>query len=259
METLKASTDLARLKASTLVGLAVILGQVVVLTDLAPYNQLILGFIVGFRPLPQGKLSVSQATVLFTLETFIAILCALLLTLISFLLTVLVSGISLMYSYRLKNYLLFKNTLTAFGIASAFLVGAFSTGKILPLAVILFFFQIFITVVAFEVHKDIADVEGDNHLGKKTIATTFGTQRAAILAVFLYSGAFLLFQGILIQSTSSLIGLLWVVDILGTLIGFSFLLPILRRQDSITIHRSRKRIMATLGMFVFASILNFLG
>lgn len=283
MESIKALTDLARLKASTLVGLAVILGQVVVLTDLAPIDRLVLGFLVGFilsastntyndifdleldrlekpdRPLPQGDITVSQATAAFVVETIIAILCGLLLTLAAFALTVIVAGVSVLYSFKLKNYLLFKNTLTAFGVASAFLVGAFSTERILPLAVILFFFQIFITVVAFEIQKDIADVNGDNQLGKKTIATTFGTQRAAMLAVFLFGGAFLLFQGILLQSTSSLIGWLWGVDILGTIIGMAFLLPIVRRQDPATIHRSRKRIMAILGIFVFASILNFLG
>ncbi|MFW9777460.1 MAG: UbiA family prenyltransferase [Candidatus Heimdallarchaeota archaeon] len=283
MENLKAVTDLARLKASILVGLAVILGQVVVLTGLAPFDQLILGFLVGFvlsastntindvfdleldrlekpeRPLPQAELSVFQAILLFAIETFLAILCSLFLNLPAFILTVFIAGISFMYSYSLKNYLLFKNTLTAFGVASAFLVGALSIGRILPLAVILFFFQIFITVVAFEVHKDIADVEGDYYLGKKTIATTFGTRKAAFLAVFLYSAAFLLFQGILIQSTSSLIGWLWIVDVLGTIIGFYFLFPIMREQDPPTIHRARKRIMATLGIFVVASILNFLG
>ncbi|MFW9856132.1 MAG: UbiA family prenyltransferase [Candidatus Thorarchaeota archaeon] len=283
MENLKAVTDLARLKASILVGLAVILGQAVALGGLAPFDQLILGFLVGFilsastntindvfdleldrlekpdRPLPQRELSVFQAILLFVIETILAILFSLFLNLPAFILTVFVAGVSFIYSYSLKNYLLFKNTLTAFGVASAFLVGALSTGRILPLAVILFFFQIFITVVAFEVHKDIADVEGDYYLGKKTIATTFGTQKAAFLAVFLYAGAFLLFQGILVQSTSSLIGWLWIVDGLGTMIGFSFLFPIIREQDPPTIHRARKRIMATLGVFVLASILNFLG
>ena len=118
-----------------------ILGQVVVLTDLAPFDLVVLGFLVGFilsastntindifdleldrlekpdRPLPQGDLSVSQATALFAVETILAILCGLLLTIAAFILTVLVAGISVLYSFRLKNYILFKNTLNAFGVA----------------------------------------------------------------------------------------------------------------------------------------------
>jgi 4-hydroxybenzoate polyprenyltransferase len=138
-------------------------------------------------------------------------------------------------------------------------VGVLSTNKEIPIAVIFFFLQIFITVVAFEIHKDIADTEGDNERGKITIPTRFGKDRAAIIAIILYIGAFLLFQGILINSTSTIIIFLWIVNIGGAICGLFFLLPILKHQDAETIHRSRKKIMGLLGILVLATIASFLG
>lgn len=280
---IRAVTDLARMKASTLVGMIVILGLVIVLKEIPSLNQIIFGFGVGFilsastntindildleldriekpeRPLPREDITLKQAWFVFGIETIIAFFLGFMLSIPAFLLTVFVALISVLYSFRLKNYLLFKNTLTAFGVASAFLVGVLSTNQEIPLAVIFFFLQIFITVVAFEIHKDIADTEGDADRGKVTIPTRFGKQFAAFIALTLYIGAFLLFQGILISSTSSLIVFLWIVDISGTICGIFFIYPILRHQDAMTIHRSRKRIMALLGIFVLATIASLLG
>ncbi|MFX0151755.1 MAG: UbiA family prenyltransferase [Candidatus Hodarchaeota archaeon] len=280
---LRAVTDLARLKASVIVGMTVILGVVIIIKEIPRLDQIIFGFGVGFvlsastntindildydldriekpeRPLPRGDITIKQALYIFGLETVIALFFGLMLTLHAFLLTVFVAFISVLYSLRLKNYLAFKNTLTAFGVASAFLVGALSTNKELPITIVLFFLQIFITVVAFEIHKDIADTEGDAELGKITVATRFGKRPAAIIAIILYFGAFFLFQGILINSTSAIIILLWIVNIIGTICGLIFLFPILKDQDVVTIHRSRKRIMGLLGIFVIAAIASFLG
>jgi geranylgeranylglycerol-phosphate geranylgeranyltransferase len=280
---LKAITDLARIKASTLVGMTVILGVVIVLKEIPTLAQILFGFGVGFilsastntindimdleldrfekpeRPLPRGDITIKQAWLFFGIETIIALSFGLMLSLPAFLLTSFVAFISVLYSIRLKNNLLFKNTLTAFGIASAFLVGVLSTNKEIPIAFIFFFLQIFITVVAFEIHKDIADTEGDAERGKVTISTRFGKNNAAFIAFLLYIGAFLLFQGILFSSTSTLIIFLWIVNIIGTICGLFFLLPILKNQDAVVIHRSRKRIMALLGIFVLAIIASFLG
>ncbi|MFX0181808.1 MAG: UbiA family prenyltransferase [Candidatus Hodarchaeota archaeon] len=279
----RAVTDLARMKASTIVGMTVILGIVIVLKEIPTLTQIVFGFGVGFvlsastntindimdleldqfekpeRPLPRGDITMNQAWLFFGLETIIAFFFGIMLSVPAFLLTSFVALISVLYSLRLKNSLIFKNTLTAFGVASAFLVGVLATSKEIPVAVILFFLQIFITVVAFEIHKDIADTEGDAERGKITIPTRFGKDIAAIIAVVLYLGAFLLFQGILINSTSTIIIFLWIVDIIGTICGLFFLFPILKNQDAIIIHRSRKRIMALLGIFVITTISSFLG
>lgn len=279
----RAVADLARMKASTLVGMIVILGVIIVLKEIPTSDQILFGFGVGFflsastntindimdlkldrfekpeRPIPRGDITKKQAWLFFGLETFIALFFGIILSLPAFLLTSFVAIVSVLYSLRLKNSLFFKNTLTAFGVAAAVLVGALSTSKEIPIAVIFFFLQIFITVIAFEIHKDIADTEGDTEHGKITIPTRFGKDRAAIIAVVLYIGAFLLFQGILINSTSTIIIFLWIVDIIGTICGLFILLPILKHQDAETIHRSRKKIMGLLGIFVLATITSFLG
>ena len=66
----------------------------------------------------------------------------------------------MLYSWQLKNILLVKNILTSFGISSSLIVGVFATNpETVSIEILLFFLLIFIVVVAFEMHKDIADVE----------------------------------------------------------------------------------------------------
>ena len=278
---LSAITDLARVKASAIIGMVVVLGFVSVTKTFPSWDILILGSGTGFivsastntindildleidklekpnRPLPEGRITISQAWYIFASETIFGLFLSFFLSLYSFALTGFVSIVSILYSFRLKNYFLFKNILTAFGIASAYLVGVFATGDSMQLPILLFFFQIMITVTAFELHKDIADIEGDLKYQKVTFATRFGAKKAAYIAVSFYIFAFLVFQGILLSSNSTLINYLWVVDIIGTLAGISFLIPILRNQDPETIHWSRKRIMSLLGVIVFATIITF--
>ena len=279
---LRAVTDLARIKASIIVGMTVILGLVAVLTNIPSPYLILFGFGVGFvlsastntindimdleldkiekpnRPLPRSDITINQAWIIFGIETIIACIFGFILSLTAFFLTLFVSCISILYSFKLKNNLVFKNTLTAFGIASAFLVGALGTQQELPSSVTLFFLLIFISVVAFEIHKDIADIEGDSQLKKKTLPTVIGLQKSAYLAVLLYVLGFLLFQGILITSNSTLIILLWVIDILGIIGGFIILLPLLKNQDPIRIHQTRKRTMGLFAILVIAIIINFI-
>ncbi|MHA2247425.1 MAG: UbiA family prenyltransferase [Candidatus Hodarchaeales archaeon] len=278
---LSAITDLARLKASIIIGMLVVLGIVSVTKTFPSWDILFLGSVTGFivsastntindildieidklekpnRPLPEGRITISQAWYLFASETILGLILSFFLSIYSFFFTGFVSVVSILYSFKLKNHFLLKNILTAFGIASAYLVGVFATLESIPMPILLFFFQIMITVTAFELHKDIADIEGDLKYQKTTFATKFGAKKAAFIAVSLYIFAFVVFQSILLSSHTTLIIYLWVVDIIGTIIGFSFLIPILRNQDPETIHRSRKRIMALLGVFVFASIISF--
>jgi geranylgeranylglycerol-phosphate geranylgeranyltransferase len=278
---LSAITDLARLKASTIIGMVVVLGIVSVTKRFPSWDILLLGSGTGFivsastntindildleidklekpnRPLPEGRITTQQAWYLFASETILGLILSFFLSIYSFALTGFVSVVSILYSFKLKNYFLFKNILTAFGIASAYLVGAFATGERISPPILLFFFQIMITVTAFELHKDIADIEGDFKYRKATFAVRYGAKKAAYIACSLYILAFAVFQGILLLANTTLINYLWVVDIMGTFAGFIFLIPILRNQDPETIHWSRKRIMVLLGIFTFASIITF--
>ena len=278
---LRAVTDLARLKASIITGMTVILGMVAVITRIPLLDRILFGFGVGFilssstntindildleldriekpnRPLPRKDITKNEAWGIFIIESFVAYICGLMLGLPAFILTVLVSIISILYSFGLKNVLVFKNTLTAFGVASAFLVGALGTQQELPTSVFLFFLLIFISVVAFEIHKDIADIEGDSQLGKRTVPTVVGLQKSAYIAVFLYIIGFILFQGILLASKSTLILILWIIDILGIIGGFYILLPLIKDQNPVKIHQTRKRTMALFAILVIAVIINF--
>ena len=280
---LKAITDLARLKASIIVGLVVIFGMIIGSKGTASGLNLFLGFFVGFfmsastntindimdknidslekpnRPIPRKGISVNEAIVLFSLETIIGLLIALYLNIYSFLLSTSVAILSVLYSWKLKNILLLKNLLTSFGISSALIVGVLAISpEMVPIESILFFLLIFLVVIAFEMHKDIADVEWDGKNKKNTVPVVLGTRKAALIVISLYLIGIFLYHGILLLLSDQFDLLFWVVE----LIIFIELIPlfklIIQHDDVEYVHMTRKLTMGVLSLITISLIVNFL-
>ena len=280
---LKAITDLARIKASTMVGLVVIFGMIITMKESVPSLNLLAGFLVGFfvsastntindildrdidsfqkqnRPIPRKGISVKEATILFSLETLLGLLLALFLSLYSFLLSTSVAILSVFYSWQLKNILLLKNIITSFGISSALLVGVFATGQeIVSIEIILYFLLIFIVVIAFEMQKDIADVEGDERNKKNTIPVKLGTRKAALMVISLYLLSIILYHGILLVSSNQIEWFFWVTDVIILLMLIPLLKLITKHDDVEYVHKTRKVTMGGLLVITVSLIVNFL-
>ncbi len=280
---LRAITDLARLKASIIVGLVVIFGMIIASTGPTLGLGLIFGFLVGFfisastntindimdreidffekpnRPIPRKGISVNEAKVLFSLETLLGLILAFYLSLYSFLLSASVAILSVLYSWQLKNILLVKNILTSFGISSALLVGVFATNpEKISIEILLFFLLIFIVVVTFEMHKDIADVEGDGKNEKNTIPVVFGTRKAAWVVISLYLLSFILYHGILFITGIPYPLLFWGVDVIILLVLVPIFKLINQHNDIEYVHKTRKLTMGVLLLITVSLIVNFL-
>ncbi len=280
---LKAITDLARIKASTMVGLVVIFGMIISLKGSVPSLNLFTGFLVGFlvsastntindildrdidffqkpnRPIPRKGISVKEATILFSLETLIGLLLALYLNLYSFLLSASVAILSVLYSWRLKNILLLKNIITSFGISSALLVGVFATSQNgVSIEIILFFLLIFIVVIAFEMQKDIADVEWDGKNKKNTVPVKFGTRKAAFVVISLYLLSTILYHGVLLISGNQIELFFWVTEVIILLMFIPLLKLITQHNDVEYVHKTRKLTMGGLLVITVSLIVNFL-
>ncbi|MHA2054443.1 MAG: UbiA family prenyltransferase [Candidatus Hodarchaeales archaeon] len=280
---LRAITDLARLKASLIVGLVVIFGMTIASPEPTVNLYLIFGFTMGFlisastntindimdrdidlfekpnRPIPRKGISVNEAKILFSLETIVGLLLAFYLNLYSFLLSASVAILSVLYSWQLKNVLLIKNILTSFGISAALLVGVFATNpEKVSNEILLFFLLIFLAVVAFEMHKDIADVEGDGKENKNTIPVVFGTRMAALIVISLYLLGLILYHGILIITDYQFGLLFWGVEIIIFLVLFPLFNLINQHNDVEYVHKTRKFIMGPLALITISLVVNFL-
>ncbi len=280
---LKAITDLARLKASIIVGLVVIFGMIIGSKGTASGLNLFLGFFVGFfmsastntindimdknidslekpnRPIPRKGISVNEAIVLFSLETIIGLLIALYLNIYSFLLSTSVAILSVLYSWKLKNILLLKNLLTSFGISSALIVGVLAISpEMVPIESILFFLLIFLVVIAFEMHKDIADVEWDGKNKKNTVPVVLGTKKAALIVISLYLIGIILYHGILLILNDQFDLLFWVVELIIFIAFIPLFKLIIKHDDVEYVHKTRKLTMGVLSLITISLIVNFL-
>ncbi len=280
---LRAVTDLARLKASIIAGLIVILGMIVSSSQTPMNINLVIAFLVGLflsastntindimdreidkfekpnRPIPRNGISVKEAYLIFSLETVIGLLLAFYLSFYSFLLSVTVAVLSLVYSWRLKNILLVKNLITSFGISSALIVGVFATSpEIISTDILFFFLLIFTVVVTFEIHKDMADVEWDGINQKNTVPVKFGTKNTAIVVICLYLLGILFYQGILFVTGSIFEPIFLGVDIVIIFALFPVFKLLNHHSNVKYVHKTRKITMGVLFLVTSSLIFNFL-
>ncbi|MBY8980491.1 MAG: UbiA family prenyltransferase, partial [Candidatus Lokiarchaeota archaeon] len=126
-----------------------------------------------------------------------ALITAIILLIIDFILILFLNGIALIlalisipifyiYSLGLKKMVIVKNLLIAYSYVGTILFGSLVTDASLEPIIIYFAIMGFIIGLGSEIMFDIADVEGDNKLGVCTIPNKFGLKNAAYVSVFLY-------------------------------------------------------------------------
>ncbi len=138
------------------------------------------------RPIVLGL--ISRKTALFTaillLVTVVILSTFLNLTAMIFALTSI--SIFYLYSLGLKRIFLFKNLLIAGSYSATILFGSLISDSFLEPITIYFAIMGFIIGLGSEIMFDIADIEGDKAQLVNTIPNKFGTQKAAILSIFIY-------------------------------------------------------------------------
>ncbi len=191
-----------RIPNCIMIGLAVLIGEIIGLGTLPSLARAILGFATAFlllagtmvlndiydveidrvnsseRPLPSGKIKVSQAYALAIVLSPLGILAAALLGTVTFLIALLALGLMVYYNTRGKKTGLVGNAVVSFNIALPFVFGGLAVNSLSPL---LFIFSVlaFLANMAREVAKGISDVKGDSAEGVRTLAVLKGTRVAA--------------------------------------------------------------------------------
>jgi len=145
------------------------------------------------RPIPSGKLSPEEATIYSFVLLGVGVLTASLTFNIWFVsIPQVVALMCVIYNLYLKKIGFLGNILVSALVASSFVGGGLIAVGHIETYLTLFALMAFIGNLGREVHKGIADVEGDRSKGVMTIAVAYGVQKAKWLSVSLYTTAVLL-------------------------------------------------------------------
>ena len=142
------------------------------------------------RILVQGLVSIQNAYIFFILLIVFCLLLSISLNFIVFIIYIIMLIVGIFYSLLLENIPLLKNFIVAFSISMSILVGylSFLNKLILNLSnhmVIIFGLSI-CSILAFELQKDINDVDIDRKYHKMTFPVVFGKKNSAILVYVFY-------------------------------------------------------------------------
>jgi geranylgeranylglycerol-phosphate geranylgeranyltransferase len=145
------------------------------------------------RPIPLGKLRPKEALIYSFALLALGVVTASLTGNIWFLsVPQIVALASVVYNLYLKKIGFLGNILVSALVALSFVGGGLIAVGHIETYLMLFALMAFIGNLGREVHKGIADVEGDRSKGVMTIAVTYGAQKAKWLSVSLYATAVLL-------------------------------------------------------------------
>lgn len=153
-----------------------------------------------WRPLPSGRVSVRAAKTAALLLALLGVAASA--TIEPSSLTVPAAILFLLaanaYNLSLKRRLLVGNVLVALLTSFPLIFGALLASARVPpsegleLRLAIYWLMIFLAVLAREIAKGIADVEGDASVGVETVANKLGRRTAAIASLALYSASSIL-------------------------------------------------------------------
>lgn len=198
---IRASADLIRVDLALGAGIFFVAGGILAIGGLPPLNQVLFGFLTMFfisgsanisndyfdrdvdkinlpaRPLPSGRISVSELWVLFFLFTAAGLTNAALLGPLVLALVSVFWGIALLYNIKLKDSGFAGNLIVAVCVAMTVILGGITAGTIngvlLTFAALAFFFDL-----GEEIASDALDVKGDQLRSSESLAKRRGRTSA---------------------------------------------------------------------------------
>lgn len=199
---------------SAMIGFAVLVGSTIAAGCISCINvyKLIAGWLTGFaissysmltndifdveidrinqpnRPLPSGRASVKGAWITAGIMAFIGLAAAAYIGLIPFTVAFTALIAAHFYNWRAKRTGLPGNMIVAYSVALPILYGALLV-QVVDARITIYWSMVFLSALAREVVKGIADIEGDSIAGVSTVAVSEGAEHAAMAAFALYMTA----------------------------------------------------------------------
>ncbi|MGC8652038.1 MAG: UbiA family prenyltransferase [Candidatus Micrarchaeia archaeon] len=139
------------------------------------------------RPIVHGEVTERQALLIAISSFVIGMGASAFIDLYAFAIALIFGGLAILYSYRLKDTLLWGNIYIALSMAIPFIYGDFVVSKVLLNNIVLISFVVFLSGLAREIHGMIRDYEGDRKArNTRNLIRAFGAQRSAYVAFVLY-------------------------------------------------------------------------
>jgi len=142
------------------------------------------------RPLPSGKVKLSQAYALYKSTIFLSILISVFLNKMALFIVLFSILLLFTYSKYLKKFPLIGNITVAFLKGLVFIFGGVVVRNP-STAIIPAMFALIINLIR-EIVKDMEDVEGDKKVGVKTFPIRYGFQKSKLL-ILIFASALIIF------------------------------------------------------------------
>jgi geranylgeranylglycerol-phosphate geranylgeranyltransferase len=136
------------------------------------------------RPIPSGDVKPNEAIVYSVALSIVGLVAAYLTSTVTLSIAVFSWLVMMCYSAWGKRTGFPGNLMVSICIALPFVYGGVVAGNVSN--VLLFSILAFLSNTGREVTKGIVDIEGDNAIGVRTVAVSFGAEKAAYLASFFY-------------------------------------------------------------------------
>ncbi|WP_069807853.1 geranylgeranylglycerol-phosphate geranylgeranyltransferase [Vulcanisaeta thermophila] len=190
-------------------------------------------------PLVRGDVGMGVAWALalvsVALSIVVNLLGVLLLGLSPWSLLVLIAALLMgyLYNYRLKRVLLVNNILVSITSSLTLLYGLYSVVETplyaLPYAL---FITSALATMGRELIKGVLDIRGDELVGVRTVANTYGTRRAVSMAVAFTVAAILTSTLLILYSLNLRFGYVFITGVLITDVILAYLsVMVMRRED----------------------------
>ncbi|MEB3851142.1 MAG: UbiA family prenyltransferase [Desulfurococcales archaeon] len=208
-ELLRACLESMRPVNSAMLGFAVLVGALIASGSPPPLGLALPAFVAGFavgasamvlndiadveidrvnaphRPIPSGRMSVAAAWACFAALSLAGLAAAAYTGVGTLAVALAAWASSVAYNLKLKRSGLPGNAIVAFNVAVPLLYGGALVGRLRGVIVV-FWAMVFLSALAREIVKGIADVEGDRAAGVATVAVRRGPRAAATAAAALY-------------------------------------------------------------------------
>jgi geranylgeranylglycerol-phosphate geranylgeranyltransferase len=206
----KAIADLVRPELPIAGGICVVAGEIIALGSLPTAFVGIMGFLTGFfisgaamitndyfdlevdkvnhpqRPLPSGRISLTELLILTCLFSVAGFLTAALLGPLALTFAVFIWIVAILYNWRYKETGLLGNIMVGLSVAWFFIFGGVAVGELTNGLVWTFGVLAFIFDLGEEIAADAMDMEGDQKRSARTIALLHGKNYALYASSFLF-------------------------------------------------------------------------
>lgn len=151
------------------------------------------------RPIPRGSITIAQAKLLFIIYLILGLTASVfnsilnMLGLSNIIIAALFGLIGLVYAKWGKKSGFLGNIIVSISFSIGLIYGAILNSSIIPIYIYYFFFTSFFLLLSREVIKGCEDIEGDKHLGVKTLAIKIGIKKSKYISMLFAISAIIFF------------------------------------------------------------------